>query len=562
MDGVKITAGEFDEKETSKRSLQVVGDVVKEYLEKGESRKFICSAVDTAHVYELQRQFLAAGINCAAYTYKETEEDRDEILREYRKANSTIHGLITVTAASKGFDCISEGTLVLTQRGEVPIEDVLITDKVWDGVEFVSHRGAIFKGVRDVITYAGITATPDHQVFTSEGWESLGNVAQNGGAIAKTGDGSQTILISAAAFQGREGSVYEPESPVVSALRREGDSFFVQFDARSGTLGASGHWPPIEGDGAGQDKQPRELRAGESSLVESFPQQLAHKQAAKKPAVPSDTATPPGSSLCGQDTEESAFSGVECGANHCEVSSSIGQAQRRVWDILEAGPRNRFTAAGLLVHNCPDIGCVIMARPLRKSLAEHIQFFGRGLRIHEGKENCIVLDHSGNSARFWHEWNDFFENGLTELDDGKKKAKPKQKDEDQEKEMVKCPKCRVMHMPRPSCPACGHEYPRKAAIEHVPGTLKELIATGNSSMMRRELWPQVCSIVLETTQDPERAQRRAQAIYFELTGGFAKARVETTTPASPTPELRSKIKSNQIRFIKGKQAADRQGVPA
>jgi superfamily II DNA or RNA helicase len=74
-----------------------------------------------------------------------------------------------------------------------------------------------------------------------------------------------------------------------------------------------------------------------------------------------------------------------------------------------------------------------MARPLLKSLAEHIQFFVRGLRTHESKENCLVLDHSGNSARFWNEWNDFFENGVTELDDGKKKEKPKAKDQDVEK---------------------------------------------------------------------------------------------------------------------------------
>ena len=318
MEGVRVVAGEYEESESSKRALQVVGDVVHEYLEKGEFRKFICSAVDTAHVYELQRQFLAAGINVAAYTYKEKEEDRDDILKEYRKSDSTIRGLITVTAASKGFDC-------------------------------------------------------------------------------------------------------------------------------------------------------------------------------------------------------------------------------------------------------PDIGCVIMARPLRKSLAEHIQFFGRGLRTAEGKTNCIILDHSGNSARFWAQWNDFFENGVTELDDGTKKEKPKAKeDKDAEDEMMKCPHCRAMHMPRPSCPSCGHEYARKAAIEHVPGTLKELIATGNSSMMRRELWPQVCGYVA-TLGNPDDAynQRRAQAIYIELTGSPAQARFESTTHTQPTPELRSKIKANQIRFIKGKQAAARrEGVAA
>ena len=40
-------------------------------------------------------------------------------------------------------NCISEGTLVLTDRGWVPIEDVSITDMVHDGVEFVRHGGVV-----------------------------------------------------------------------------------------------------------------------------------------------------------------------------------------------------------------------------------------------------------------------------------------------------------------------------------------------------------------------------------------------------------------------------------
>ena len=61
--------------------------------------------MDTAaHVEELQRQFLAAGINAATYTYKDLEEDRAETTNEFRRADSSIRGLITVTAASRGFD--------------------------------------------------------------------------------------------------------------------------------------------------------------------------------------------------------------------------------------------------------------------------------------------------------------------------------------------------------------------------------------------------------------------------------------------------------------------------
>jgi len=70
--------------------------------------------------------------------------------------------------------CIAEGQLVLTDHGWKPIEQVSINDKVWDGEEFVTHDGVIYQGVKEVITYDGLTATPDHIVFTEEGEMPLG----------------------------------------------------------------------------------------------------------------------------------------------------------------------------------------------------------------------------------------------------------------------------------------------------------------------------------------------------------------------------------------------------
>jgi len=61
--------------------------------------------------------------------------------------------------------CIAEGELVLTDRGLVPIEEVLLGDKVWDGEEWVEHEGVVFRGEREVVTYDGLTATPDHLVY-------------------------------------------------------------------------------------------------------------------------------------------------------------------------------------------------------------------------------------------------------------------------------------------------------------------------------------------------------------------------------------------------------------
>lgn len=300
MTGVKVVAGEWDEKETSKRALEVVGDCVHEYAKHGAGRKFICSAVDTAHVDELYRQFMLAGVHVAAYTYKVKDEERAAIVTEFRKPDSVIRGLITVTAATKGFDV-------------------------------------------------------------------------------------------------------------------------------------------------------------------------------------------------------------------------------------------------------PDIGVVIMARPLRKSLAEHIQFFGRGLRAHPGKTECLVLDHSGNSRRFWREWTSFFDRGATELDDGKKKPKPKAQ-EDGEDAVMKCPVCAYLHMPRPSCPACGHEYPKRPGVQHIKGSLAELVASGNGAALTRELWPSVVSYA-QRFRDGDAARRMALALYKDLTGTWPTRRFEEVEPgAEIEPALFNKIRSLQIRF--------------
>ena len=99
-------------------------------------------------------------------------------------------------ARNLGKFCVLEGQPVLTDRGLVPIEDVLITDKVWDGVEWVSHGGAVFQGERDVIKYQGIWLTPDHIVWLTDGSQvEFQEAASKGLQIAVTGDGRSPIAL-------------------------------------------------------------------------------------------------------------------------------------------------------------------------------------------------------------------------------------------------------------------------------------------------------------------------------------------------------------------------------
>lgn len=308
MTGVRAGArGEYETKEASKRALEVVGDCVVEYLKHGNGRKFICSAVDIAHARELHRQFIAAGVQCAVYTSKELTQERSDIVTEFRKPDSYIRGLVTVTAATKGFDV-------------------------------------------------------------------------------------------------------------------------------------------------------------------------------------------------------------------------------------------------------PDIGVVIMARPLRKSLSEFIQFFGRGLRTYPGKEECLVLDHAGNCHRFRNEWATFFEDGAFDLDDGTKKPKEAKRPDDGEDRMVKCGECKCMHKPMPFCPECGHEYPAREAVKHVGGTLTELISSGDRKTLTKSVWPQVCGYVRNLAKPALSPEKRAKAIYFSITKTWPAQDFDATESAPLTPEIAGQIKRVNVAYAKARQA--------
>lgn len=65
--------------------------------------------------------------------------------------------------------CIAEGELVLTNKGLIPIENVTKSMLLWDGEEWVSHDGLIYKGYKEVIYYDGLWATPDHEVVLEDG---------------------------------------------------------------------------------------------------------------------------------------------------------------------------------------------------------------------------------------------------------------------------------------------------------------------------------------------------------------------------------------------------------
>lgn len=139
--------------------------------------------------------------------------------------------------------------------------------------------------------------------------------------------------------------------------------------------------------------------------------------------------------------------------------------------------------------------------------------------------------------------NAFFLTGALELDDGTKKPKTSKPKERPEDTMTKCPVCKTLHKPVPFCPSCGHEYPVKNTIKHVPGTLEQLLA-GDPRKLAADVWPQICHYTIKASKgDRDRAKSKAYAMFKELTGVMSRSDFHTTKPRAPRPDVQKKLEN-------------------
>ena len=110
MSGAKVVGGEWAEREIEERGTQIVGDIVNEWVDKtqkhfGGPAKTIVFSATVAHGDELCRQFQAAGFNFVQVSYKDgNDERRRQVIEEFRRPHSAIHGLVSCEALTKGFD--------------------------------------------------------------------------------------------------------------------------------------------------------------------------------------------------------------------------------------------------------------------------------------------------------------------------------------------------------------------------------------------------------------------------------------------------------------------------
>jgi DNA repair protein RadD len=193
-----------------------------------------------------------------------------------------------------------------------------------------------------------------------------------------------------------------------------------------------------------------------------------------------------------------------------------------------------------------DVRCIVLARPTKSEML-FVQLIGRGLRPAEGKEDCLILDHSDTHLRLGF---------VTEihhdiLDDGRPRANLKS---DRIRLPKECPQCAFLKPPRMrECPACGFKAEAISDIEVADGELIEVIGR----MKRGD----------EASKDEKAefyAQLKGYAQAHGYASGWAAHKFREKYDSWPngyrdvpamnlTPKVLSWIKSRQIAWAKSKQ---------
>ena len=135
------------------------------------------------------------------------------------------------------------------------------------------------------------------------------------------------------------------------------------------------------------------------------------------------------------------------------VGTTPPDTRARIIELFRSGELRFVTNANVLTtgFDAPGVDIVALLRPTM-SPTLYVQMVGRGMRVAEGKEDCLVLDFAGNVANH---------GPITAVEPNRKGGGGKP--------TKTCPECdEIMGAASKTCPNCGYEYPEKEREEKDP----------------------------------------------------------------------------------------------
>lgn len=241
------------------------------------------------------------------------------------------------------------------------------------------------------------------------------------------------------------------------------------------------------------------------------------------------------------------------GITAAHVDGSTATAERdKIFEEFRTGDVQVLTNCMVATYgfDLPEMDCVVLARPTQ-SIVLHLQMLGRGLRVAEGKQDCLVLDHAGNISRMGFA-DDLVPWSLEDTGSVYARIEEKRKREKKD-EGITCGDCSMVYRGQRACPSCGWEPPQKRGkdISVVDGELRRLSADAHTLQQAQGFYLGA----LHMCRD--RGWKDAKAYYMTLEKYGVKAPYSwlnlPTIP--PSPEVIGFARYQQIRWAKRRSVA-------
>lgn len=240
--------------------------------------------------------------------------------------------------------------------------------------------------------------------------------------------------------------------------------------------------------------------------------------------------------------------GVPCGY----IDGTMDADQReRVFEKYRSGEYKIIASVGCLIVGVDErVECIIFL-VLTKSEMKWVQAGGRGLRLADGKDHLLLLDHSGTCEALGL-FTDIHHETL-DMHDPKQKGQPFQ--DKKPPKPHKCKACNaIVPKGREVCPICGEKMPKPPTPRHVEGELVE-VKGGKAKAPKREYTmaekQEFYSGLLYIAQQRGKAEGVAAHRYRDKFGVWPnQLRKE---PRPPSFEVVQYDKYCRIRYAKSKQ---------
>lgn len=120
LEGIKILAGDYNEKELEKRmdKPKLIGDVVENWIQIANDRQTIVFASGVKHSKHMAESFRASGISAEHIDAKTPKDEREDILERHRTGETKI--VCNVFVLTEGFDCPPVSCIVMARPTRNP----------------------------------------------------------------------------------------------------------------------------------------------------------------------------------------------------------------------------------------------------------------------------------------------------------------------------------------------------------------------------------------------------------------------------------------------------------